>query len=178
MDHRRAPALLTPMLAAVVLAAFALSGLMTGALAHGFVSSLATGRASPTPSPHRTPTHISASPTPVPTQAGPDSPFNFQLTVTPQQVAPGGVLTIKVLATVPRTSTPVAHLMCTLRAPQFGGAPLLTTWPAAQETNAYGVASWQITALQLPSGTYAGDVKLSGAHGVAKWTDFRVYVTG
>ena len=178
MNKRRAPAMLTPMLAAVVLAAFALSGLMTGALAHGFVSSLATGRASATPSPNRTPTRIPATATPIPTQAGPDSPFGFQLTVTPQQVASGGVLTVKVLATVPGTSIPVAHLTCTLRAPQFGGAPLLTTWPAAQTTDAYGRASWQVTVPQLSAGTYFGDVKLSGTHGRALWKDFRVYVTG
>jgi hypothetical protein len=179
VNKRHAPALLTPLLAVVVLAAFSLSGLMTGALAHGFVSSLAAGHASPTTRPTRTATRSPATATPVPTQAGPDSAFDFQLTVTPQQIAPGGLITVKVLAFVPGTSTAVAHLTCTLRAPQFGGAPLLTTWPGAQETDAYGVASWQVTVpTDLSGGTYAGDIKVSGTHGRASWKDFRVYVTG
>jgi hypothetical protein len=175
MKRRRAPALLTPLLAAIVLAAFSISGLMTGVLARGFVSSLAAARV--TASPAYTPTHI-ATPTPVPTRAGPDSPFDLQLTALPQRVAAGATVTLKVLATVVGKGLPVAHLVCTLRAPRTGDRSLLTSWPASQETNANGIASWQITVPHLAPGDYRVEVDASGTHNYTAWSFATVYVTG
>jgi hypothetical protein len=177
MDRRRAPTMLTPTLAAIVLAAFSLTGLMTGVLAHGFFSSLAAGRQT-TPTLVRTPPSATVPPTatPVPTQAGPDAKFTLQLTATPQRVAPGGTLTLKVLATVAHTTVPVAHLLCMLRGPRTGGASLLPIWPAGKKTDALGVASWQVTVPQGASGTYTVEVDGAGTTNFTAWSYVYVYV--
>src|SRR5579859_4003788 len=130
MHERRAAAVITPALAGVFLIAFALSGLMTGALARGFVHSLFATPALPTPSttPRRTPTHTPKVEV-TPTLPVPGVPFTLQLTVNSQHVAAGNTLTLVAAATAQGSGTPLGGVPCVLRAPRNGTTPLLTTWP-------------------------------------------------
>jgi hypothetical protein len=179
MQQRRASALITPALAGVFLAAFALSGLMTGALARGFVHSLLATPPVPTPSatPRRTPTHqpkVQA----VPTLPVPSVPFALQLSVSAQHVSSGDKLTVVSSATAEGTSTPLGGVPCVLRAPRNGTAPLLATWPAPQSTDVRGKATWQITVPQLAAGWYGIEVSANGTSNYSFWTWARVYVNG
>jgi hypothetical protein len=178
MNRRSAPVLLSPALAGVVLAGFALSGLMIGILTHGVVASLSAGAQSTVPGARRTPTAVQPTPTSTPTVAVPDTPFALQLTVTPTHVRVGDTVSLEVVATFRGTASPVAELLCTLRAPEGGPAPLLASWPAPATTDAQGRASWQIVVPQLPAGRYGVEVSASGAHSYRTWRIVSIYVEG
>lgn len=179
MQQRRASAVITPALAGVFLAAFAFSGLMTGALAHGFVHSLLATSSVPTPSttPRRTPTPPPKAQA-VPTLPVPNVPFTLQLAVNSQHVSPGDMLTVISSATAEGTSTPLGGVPCTLRAPRNGTTPLLAAWPAPRSTDAKGKATWQFTVPQLPTGWYGIEVSANGTSNYSFWTWTRVYVNG
>lgn len=176
MNQRQAPAILTPALAVVVLVAFALSGLMTGVLARGFVGSLSSSAArttTPTATPIPT-THATASPTPLPAVT-PNAAFVLAISAAPRPVSPGATITITVAATVKATGAPLPGLLCTLGPSQRDGSPLLSAWPAAKTTDAQGIATWQVTAPAQP-GQYTVEVSATGSHKYSWFTDAIVNV--
>jgi hypothetical protein len=165
MEPRRAAAELTLPLAAVLLVVFLAGGVGAGALARSFVNSLgaAPPKATATASmvaERVTPT--TAPQTASPTQAASDQNFDLQISATPSQVSPGGTIKINVMAT--SSGKPLAGLSCALAAPRSGPPGLLSTWPAAQTTDASGATSWMIVAPgSQPSGTYGVEVSASVA---------------
>jgi hypothetical protein len=182
MEPRRAAAELSLPLAAVVLVVFLAGGVGAGALARGFVNSLgaaptraaATATATPVAQ-HATPT--SGPPTTIPTQAGPDQLFVLQITATPSHVSAGATIKISVVATTESGQKPVAGLSCVLAAPRAGSSGLLSAWPAAQVTDAYGTTSWTLTVpSSQPAGTYGVEVSATGTNHHATWQDAFVYV--
>lgn len=178
MHQRNAPATLTPLLAAVVLVACGLSGLMTGVLAHGFVASLApTPLPTTRPSPGRQPTHPQPTATHTPVAVVPIVHFNLALAAQPQHVSPGGSLIIVATATAQSAGSPVASLLCTVGPSHLGGAPLLSKWPEPTATDAQGHATWHVTAPAGP-GTYTLAVSASGSNQFVAWAYASVYVSG
>jgi hypothetical protein len=167
MNRRGAPALLTPVLAGLVLAAFALTGLMTGVLTHGLVASLSDV---PTAVPSAAVPTARARPSPtvkhVPTSA-PSASFSLATTASPRTVRAGGTLSVVVVATDDRTRAPVPGLVCALGAPGGNPPPLLAAWPAPQTTDAQGQASWLIAVPHGLKGTYGMKVSATGAHGIS-----------
>lgn len=142
-----------------LLALVALIGLLLGILTRTLVSrqpeitqaartATATIRA-PTITTTRSPTETSTTTTGVVT-----SHFRLTVTVSPKAARPGQQITVTVNAFDPNTHAPVAGLPCTLRAPSDGSPSFLTTWPAAQTTDANGAATWTVTAPSKPAGIY------------------------
>lgn len=157
---RRAPS--STGLILVLLVLVSLVGLLTGLLTHALVNrGAATAQARPTTTPS---THSGASATDTPvsitgatgTATAPAISGQFQLsvTVTPKRVTSGQQITITVNAFTPDTHAPISGLPCVLRAPVDGSPSLFSSWPAAQTTNANGVASWTLTTPSQPAGTY------------------------
>lgn len=178
MNQRHTPATLPPLLAAVVLVAFGLSGVMTGVLARGFVASLAP---TPVPTTRSAATHPPAQHPPTatatPVAAVPTVRFTLALAAQPQHVAPGDSITFTVSATAQSTGSPIASLRCALGDSHSGGVPLLATWPAPAITNAEGRATWHVTAPARP-GTYAVAVSANGSNQYVAWAYATVYVSG
>lgn len=154
---RRTSIMLPPLMAALMLVAFSLSGLLVGVLAHTLVASTSAA-------PRATATHY-ASPaasgkTPTPTRPAATGRFNLTLSVSAQQVHVGDTITVTAKATSASTDTPLENLTCTLSGPD-AGASLLATWPAPQPTDDHGNATWHITIPQVDPGSYAIQVKAS-----------------
>jgi hypothetical protein len=153
-------------LAAVVLVAFALSGLAAGTLAGtlargagarvlGTVTggpgspSAATGGATPTS-------------TTVPTVI-PAPGFSFFAVATPSAVQPGDHFTVELTA-VDNNKRPLVGLSCVMGPPSHGRPTLFQQWPGAQVTDAQGHASWSLVAPQVAPGYYVMAITASGQH--------------
>jgi hypothetical protein len=156
-----------PLIAALLLLLFALSGLGAGFASRtaldGFGS--AGQAAAPTSMPTAT---VAETPTPLatPTAAqllGP-SHFTFKATAAPRTLVPGQAFTISAVLVAADGSTPVANVTCYLRAPD-DSAPLFTPWPAPVQSDATGQAIWNLTAPQLAPGIYQIEVYAFGEHG-------------
>ena len=165
MSQRPNSALLPPTLAAVVLIAFGLSGLMSGVLARGFVSSLQPQlRPTPVARTTRTPTHASATPTR--TLVPPTGPFRLVLTSDPLHPRTGAAITLTARASTD-AGGPAAGLPCSL-GPASRGTPLLQQWPAPVTTDAAGVAVWHVTA-PSDAGQYNVEVDAKVGGHQASW---------
>jgi hypothetical protein len=166
MNRRGAPGLLTPVLSGLVLAAFALTGLMTGVLTHGLIASLSdVPTATPSAVVATATTRPSSTVTRVPTSA-PSQSFSLAATASPRTARAGGTLSVVAVATDDRTRAPVPGLVCALGAPGGNPPPLLADWPAPQTTDARGQASWMIAVPHGLKGTYGIKVSATGAHGI------------
>jgi hypothetical protein len=185
MEPRRTSAELPLPLAGALLLIFLAGGLGTGTLARGFVNSLRpepTGTARPAIT--ATTTRVArqviptpGTPTPIPTQAGPDQPFLLQITANPSHVSAGATIKVTIVATTKVGDKKVAGLSCALGAPRTGPPALLDTWPATQTTDAAGTTSWTLT---IPGsqagGTYGVEVSAAGTNNYSFWSYAVVYV--
>jgi hypothetical protein len=159
------------MLAAVVLVAFALSGLAAGTLAGTLVrgagaqvrGTVTGGPGSPPattggPTPTRTPL-----PTVIPAEG-----FSFIAAATPSAVQPGDHFIVELTA-IDGAKRPLAGLSCVMGPPSDGGKALFQHWPGAQVTDAQGHASWSLVAPQVAAGRYVMEITASGQHFDSKW---------
>ena len=156
MAPRRDPITLAPSLSALMLVAFAFSGLLVGLLAHGLVVSESAGQQrmlKPTATTARTATATAT----LPAATG---RFDLALNVSTQHVTAGQTITVTVKATVAGTDRPMVNLDCALSGPDSGPS-LLSSWPAPKPTDAQGQAEWQITIPNVTPGSYAIQVKAS-----------------
>jgi hypothetical protein len=156
MPERRSPLILPPALAALLLVAFALSGLLLGLLTHGLViSAAAMPHATATATHARaTATHTPPPPTPPPATGS----FALSLTVSPMNVPAGGTLTVAAHADVLGTDRPLANLVCAVSG-DGSGQDLLAAWPAPLPTDAQGNATWHLTVPAGAAGRYAIEVR-------------------
>jgi hypothetical protein len=154
------------MLAAVVLVAFALSGLaagtVAGSLARGagaHAPGTVTGgaRSSPAATGSEAPTG-----TPVPAVI-PAEGFSFFAVATPSAVQPGDHFTVELTA-VDKNKQPLAGLSCVMGPPSHGRPALFQQWPGARVTDAQGHASWSLVAPQVAPGYYVMAITASGQH--------------
>lgn len=153
-------------LSAVVLVAFALSGLaagtVAGTLARGAgaqTPGTVTGgaRSSPAATGNEAPTR-----TPVSTVV-PAVGFSFFAVATPSAVQPGDHFTVELTA-VDISKRPLAGLSCVMGPPNHGRPSLFKQWPGAQVTDAQGHASWSLVAPQVAPGYYVMAITASGQH--------------
>jgi hypothetical protein len=156
-----------PLIAALVLLLFALSGLGAGIATRTALDSFGSaGEAeAPTTMPAAT---VAETPMPpstptVPQLLGP-SHFTFKAAASPRTLVPGQAFTISAVLVAADGVTPVANVTCYLRAPD-DTTPLLAPWPAPVLSNATGQAIWSLTAPQLTPGIYEIEVYAFGEHG-------------
>jgi len=160
------------MLAAVVLVAFALSGLaagtLAGALARGagaHVSGTVTGGPG---SPSASTGGATPTSTTVPAVI-PAPGFSFIAEARPSAVQPGDHFIVELTA-IDNNKRPLAGLSCVMGPPTDGSTGLFQHWPAAQVTDAQGHASWSLVAPQVAPGRYEMEITASGQHGFGyKW---------
>lgn|SRR5690242_4868181 len=153
------------MLAAVVLVAFALSGLaagtLAGALARGagahVPGTVTGGTGSPSAASGATPTRTTV-PTVIPAPG-----FSFIAVARPSAVQPGDHFTVELTA-VDDHKRPLAGLSCVMGPPNHGRPALFQQWPGAQVTDAQGHASWSLVAPQVAPGYYVMAITASGQH--------------
>lgn len=156
MPPRRDPLMLAPGLGALMLVAFALSGLLVGLMVHGLVVSTAAGQQT-VPKPTATSVHVATATATLPAATG---RFDLSLSVNTQRVTAGQSITVTARATMAGTDHPMVNLLCTLSGPDTGPS-LLPAWPTPQPTDSRGLAVWQITIPNVTPGTYAIQVKAS-----------------
>jgi hypothetical protein len=146
---------------AVILAAFALTGLGAGVLTRSALGAFASPTATATTQPTATAT-LAPSPSPNPTAtytpATGGSRFAIVVVASPNPVAAGSSFTVTVTATNDGSKTPAGGVLCTLRAPQGDANPLFAVWPAQQTTDSAGSAQWQLTAPSAQAGRYTLEV--------------------
>lgn len=160
---------LSQVAAALILLAFAATGLLAGVVAHALTGGQSAGALgggpviSGSPPARTTPSETASPPDPTATSAitNPQAGFTLDITLSQRTVSAGETLTVTVVATT--NGAPVSGLTCTLRAPTDGPPGLLTAWPTPATTDATGQATWTLTTPTLAPGVYGVEVDAVGA---------------
>jgi hypothetical protein len=177
---------LPPLLIALILLAFAATGLAAGVGARrlvdavaGYSSSGLLGRGGltthtvtpPTPSPTAT-----TEPTAVVAPGGDGTGFSLNASVSPAEVTASQPFTVTVTVIASDASTLLSGVPCTLG--PGAGVDLFGPgrWPPMMLSSRKGTAIWQLVAPNVAPGIYIMQIRATGTHGYYTYVDFTLHI--